>query len=98
MYVQYKVNVSENQVDTLKDATRLKKGATLCFPKFGIRGGHILLLTPAQINRLDKVLVEGRRARQVANNVSYNGSFLGALASLVARAMPLAAQASHKLG
>ena len=33
MYVQYKVYVSENQVDTLKDAIRLKKGVTLCFPK-----------------------------------------------------------------
>ena len=37
MYIQYKVNVSENQVDTLKDAIRLKKGVTLCFPKGGIR-------------------------------------------------------------
>ena len=54
MYVQYKVNVSENQVDTLKDAIRLKKGVTLCFSKRGIRGDHVLLLTPAQINRLDK--------------------------------------------
>ena len=27
---------SENQVDTLKDAIRLKKGATLCFPNGGI--------------------------------------------------------------
>ena len=36
MYVQYKVNVSENQVGTLKDAIRLKKGVTLCFPKGGI--------------------------------------------------------------
>ena len=33
MYVQYKVNVSENQVDTLKDDIRLKKGVPLCFPK-----------------------------------------------------------------
>ena len=38
MYVQYKVNVSENQVNTLKGAIRLKKGATLCFPKGGIWG------------------------------------------------------------
>ena len=59
MYVQYKVNVSENQVDTFKDAIRLKKGATLCFPKGGIRGDHVLLLTPAQINRFDKAQVEG---------------------------------------
>ena len=37
MYIQYKVNVSEDQVDTLKDANRLKKGVTLGFPKGGIR-------------------------------------------------------------
>ena len=54
MFVQSKVNVSENQVDTMKDAIRLKKGATLCFPKGGIRGDHVLLLTSGQINRLDK--------------------------------------------
>ena len=48
MYVQYKLNISGNQVDTLKDAIRLKKGVTLCFPKGGIRG------------RLDKTQAEGR--------------------------------------
>ena len=95
MYVQYKVNVSENQADTLKDTIRFKKGATPCFPEGGIRGDHALLLTPAQVNRLDKALVEGRRpqirmsARQVAKNVSYTGVFLGMLASLAARAIPL---------
>ena len=90
MYVQYQVYVSENQVDTLKDAIRLKKGVTLCFPKGGIRGDHVLLLTTAQINRLDRAQAEGRRvqirmsARQVAKNVSYTGGFLGMLASLAA--------------
>ena len=53
-YVEYKVSVPDNQVDTLKDAIRLKEGVTLCFPKAGIIGDHVLLLTPAQINRLDK--------------------------------------------
>ena len=61
MYVQYKINVSENQVDKLKDAIRLKKGVTLCFPKVGIRGDHVLLLTPAQINRMNRAQAEGRR-------------------------------------
>ena len=50
-------------MDTLKDAIRLKKGATLCFPKGGIRGGHVLLLTPVQINRLDTAEAEGRRVQ-----------------------------------
>ena len=54
MYVQYKVNAFENQVDTSKDAIRLKKGVTLCFPKGGTSGDHVQLLTPAQINRLDR--------------------------------------------
>ena len=57
MYVQYKVNVSENQMDTLKDAIRLEKTLTM----FSKRGDHVMLLTPAQINRLDKV--DGRRAQ-----------------------------------
>ena len=95
MYIQYKVNVSENQVDTLKDDIRLKKRATLCFPKGGNRGDHVLLLTSAQSNRLDMAQVEGGRvqirlsARQVAKNVSYTGGFIGALT--LTRALPLAA-------
>ena len=84
-------------MDTLKYAIRLKKGATLSFLKGGIRGDHVLLLTPAQINRLDKARVEGRRAqmgdRQVAENANYTGAFLGMLASLAARAIPLDARA-----
>ena len=99
MYVHYKVNVSGNQVDTLKDAIRLKKGVTLYIPKGGIRGDHVLLLTPAQINRLDKAPVQGKRiqirlsAKQVVRNVSYTGGFIGMLASLAARDIPLVARA-----
>ena len=99
MYVQYKVKVSENQVGTLKDAIRLKKDVTLYFPKGGIRGDHVLLLTPAQINRLDRAQAGGKRvqicmsARQVAKNANYTGGFLGMLASLAARAIPFAARA-----
>ena len=99
MYVQYKVNVSENQVDTLKDDIRLKKGVTLSFSKGGIRGDHVLLLTPSQVNRLDKAQSSGKRihlrlsAKQVAMNVSYTGGFFGMLASLAARALPLVARA-----
>ena len=98
MYVQYKVNVFENQVNTLKDAIRLKKGATPSFPKGGIRGDHVLLLTLVQINRLDKAQAEGRRVqirmstRQVAKNVSYTGGFFAALAPPRTRAIPLAAR------
>ena len=74
----------------LKDAIRLDKGTTLCFPRGGIRVDHVT----AQINRLNKAQVEGRRAqirmsaRQVVKNVSYTGVFLSMLASLAARALP----------
>ena len=56
-----------------------------------------MLLTPAQINRLNKAQVEVRRvqirlsARQVAKNVSYTGGFIMSLARglpFVARALP----------
>ena len=81
--------MSENQVNTLKDAIQLKKGATLCFPKGGIRGDHVLL-------RLDKAQVEGRRvqvsARQVAKNLSYTGVLFAVLALLIARSLPLTAR------
>ena len=91
MYVQYEVNISENQVNTLKDTIRLKKTVILCFQK----GGDVLLLTPAQINRLDKAQVEGRHAqirmsaRQMAKNVSYIRDFIGMLASLAAHVLPI---------
>ena len=94
VYVQYKVNVSEKQVDTLKDAIRLKEGGTLCLPKGCIRDDHVPLLTPPHINGLDRAQAEGRRvqirmsARQVAKNVSYTGGFSGMLASLAACALP----------
>ena len=79
-------------MDTLKNAIRLKKCVTFCFPKGGIRGDHVLLLTPAQINRLE---VEGRRVqirlstRQVAKNESYTGGFI----MLLARVLPFVARA-----
>ena len=58
-----------------------------------------MLLTPAQINRLDNAQVQGKRiqislnAKQVARNVSYIGGFIGILASLAARAVPLIVRA-----
>ena len=66
---------------------------------FSKRWHHDLRLTPAQINRLDKAQVQGKRIqirlsdKQVARNVSYIGGFLGMLASLAASAIPLVARA-----
>ena len=54
-------------------------------------GEHELLLTPSQVNWLDKAQSSGKRihlrlsAKQVARNVSYTGGFL---ASIVARLLP----------
>ena len=86
-------------MDTLKRCYSTQESPNSLFPKGGIRGDHVLLLTPVQIKRLDKIQVEGRRAqirmsaRQVAMIVSDIGFFLGILASLAARAIPLAALA-----
>ena len=80
----YKVNVSENQVDTLKDAIRLS-----VFRK--VASGVIMSCCKAQ--------VQGKRiqirlsAKKVARNVSYTVGFIGMLAYLAARAIPLVARA-----
>ena len=61
MLIPYKVNISEGQIEAVKDAIRLKKGVdsrkVLSFPK----GEHELLLTPSQVNRLDKPQSAGKR-------------------------------------
>ena len=62
MYVQYKVNVSENQVDTLKDAIRLKKGVTLCFQK--VASGMIMSCCLHQ----HKSIGQGTSARETYTN------------------------------
>ena len=82
----------------MKDTIRLKKGVVLSFPKGGIRGEHELLLTPSQLNRLDKAQSSGKRihlrlsAKQIARNVSYTGGFLASIAAcllpIVARPLP----------
>ena len=96
MLIPYKVNISEGQIEAMKDAIRLKKGIVLSFPKGGIRGEHELLLTPSQVNRLDKAQSAGKRmhlrltAKQGARNASYTGGFL---ASIAARLLPLIARA-----
>ena len=96
MLIPYQVNISEGQIEAVKDAIRLKKWVVLSIPKGGIRGEHELLLTPSQVNRLDKAQSAGKQmhlrptAKQVARNASYTGGFL---ASIVARLLPLIARA-----
>ena len=68
------------------------------YSKVNVSENHVLLLTPTQINRLDKAQAKERHvqirmsARQVAMNVSYTGGFRVALAQLAARAIPPAAR------
>ena len=84
MLIPYKVNISEGQIEAVKDAIRLKKGVVLSFQK--------VLLTPSQVNRLDKTQSAGKRmhlrlaAKQVARNASYTGGFL---ASIAAHILPM---------
>ena len=79
MYVQYKVNVSENQVDLVLLLTPV----------------HIdFFLYICIFNRFDKAQADGRRvqirmsARKVTNNVSCTGGFFAAFAPLIARVLP----------
>ena len=100
MYVQYKVNVSENQIGTLKDAIRLKKRCNSLFSKR--HQGFIMSCCLHQHKSIDwtRHKCKGNKriqirlsAKQVARNVSYTGGFISMLASLAARAIPLVAHA-----
>ena len=88
MYIQYKLNVLSGYIERCYSTQERRNSLSS-------KRCYVLLPTPAQIKRLDKAQVEGRRAqirlsaRQVAKNVSYTGAVLAVLASLAARAIPL---------
>ena len=69
MYIQYKVNTSENLVDTLKVAIRLRKFATLCFPKGGSISGRRSAQIPVWLMYLVTVITSGPGNLQAAKNV-----------------------------
>ena len=98
MYKPYKVNVSTDQTNKLKEAiTSQSKAVSLKFSKEDIQkpADHTLLLTNRQIAKLQKAQTAGKASRiilsrkQIITNDRHEGGFLGRLAGLASKILPV---------
>ena len=94
MYTPVKVSVFTDQHDKLKKAVARNKPTSILIDLTNV-GDNTLLLTRAQIARMERAKLIGRRKvcirfskRQVEANVRHRGGFLGMLAGLAAKALP----------
>ena len=98
-YTNVKVNISEGQKEKLQHA--IKAGC----PAVSIRlwhedleGNDILAVTDLQVKKLVKAHKNGRgitirmSSKQLKHNMKTEGGFLGLLAGLAARALPMLAK------
>ena len=95
MYEPLDLNVSVNQHDKFKKAFQSNKAVTIKVSSNGQSGKNKLLLTPSQIQRIERARLIGKQKvsihlskKQVKANIAYKGGCLAALASLAARALP----------
>ena len=100
---QYKdvyVNISEGQMQKLKHSVNAGCSATSL--RLGkndlLQGNHKLALTNAQFNKLNKAKENNKgitirmSSKQLKHNLKTEGGFLGLLAGLAARALPMTAK------
>ena len=92
MYTSIKVGVSTGQHEKIKKAVAEKKSVTI---KVDLHGNHVLLLTNAQIGRMERARLIGKSTlnihlskKQVKANIQHRGGFLGMLAGLAAKVLP----------
>ena len=98
-YIDVYVNITDGQKQKLKHA--IDAGCTMTSLRLGkddLQGEHKLALTTAQINKLNKAIDQGKgitirmSKKQLKYNIKVEGGFLGLLAGLAARALPMAAK------
>ena len=99
---QYKdayVNISEGQMQKLQNSLEAGCAATsIRLGKDDLNGEHKLMLTNAQFNRYNKAKEQGKGItirmsnKQLKYNTKVEGGFLGLLAGLAARALPMVAK------
>ena len=91
-YKRTNVNLTENQIQKLRQAINANCAATSI--KIGaddLDGDHTIFLTKAQINKLENARGRGKgltirmSSRQLKENVKTQGGFLGALLGTAAR-------------
>ena len=98
-YTDVYVNISDTQREKLKRAIdACCATTTLNLKNTDLRGEHKLALTHSQANKLQKAIERGKRVtfrmskKQLKHNLKVEGGFLGLLAGLAARALPMIAK------
>ena len=98
-YTNVKVNISEGQKEKLQHA--IKVGCSAVSIRLGhkdLQGNEILAVTNSQPQKLAKAHENGKgitirmSSKQLKHNIKAEGGFLGLLAGLAARALPLVAK------
>ena len=94
-YVNVKVNISEGQKQKLQSALQVGGPVSI---RLGYDGEDVLALTKSQVTKIAKAYQGGKGTTikmsksQLAHNKKVEGGFLGMLASLAARALPMLAK------
>ena len=98
-YTDVKVNISEGQKEKLQRA--IKAGCSAVSIHLGhedLKGNDILAVTKSQAKKLGKAYENGKgitirmSSNQLKDNTKIEGGFLGLLAGLAARALPMLAK------
>ena len=93
-----KVNISEGQKKKLQTALQVGGPVSIRLGHKDLNGEDVLALTNSQVNKITKAYEGGKgitikmSKSQLAHNKKVEGGFLGMLASLAARALPMLAK------
>ena len=97
-YVKVKVNISEGQKQKLQTALQVGGPVSIRLGHEDLHGEDVLALTNSQVNKMRKAY-EGRKGvtikmskTQLSHNMKVEGGFIGMLASLAARVLPMLAK------
>ena len=98
-YVNVKVNISEGQKEKLQHAIKASCSAvSIRLGHEDLRGNDIIAVTNSQAKKMVKTHENGKgitirmTSTQLKHNTKIEGSFLGLLAGLAARALPMIAK------
>ena len=98
-YIDVYVNISDGQKQKLQHAIDAGCAVTsLRLGKDDLEGEHKLALTKAQHNKLNRAIEQGKSItfrmskKQLKHNIKVEGGFLGLIAGLAARALPMIAK------
>ena len=96
-YTTVKVHISEGQKQKLQNALQTHGPVSIRLDHEDLNGDDILALTKSQLNKLTKAYESGKGATikmsstQLKHNLKVEGGFLGMLAGLAARFLPMIA-------